>query len=86
MEKKHLNEYKSCSLKYFSYKILPVESPNEKLTPRPFCFLTSSATEVVMVLQSLMAFTLHIKGCPGCVKYSNADTHIAITPMSLTFI
>jgi hypothetical protein len=79
-----LNEYRSCILKYSSYKILPVESPNEKLTPRPFCFLTSSATEVVMSLQSLMANTLHIK---GCVSYSNTDTHCNVTtPSCLTFI
>jgi hypothetical protein len=47
-----------CSLNKLSLQnitTLPVESPNVKLTPRPFCFLTSSATEGVMAKQSLMA-------------------------------
>jgi hypothetical protein len=80
--KRHSNEYKSCSLKYFAYKILPVESPNEKLTPLPFCFLTSSATKV-MLLQSLIAHTHCISRDAQGVLATAVLTHTHTLSLSL---
>jgi len=75
-KRKHLNESKSCSLKIFSCKILPVESPNVKLTPRPFCFLTSSATEVVTTLQSQRHSLCTSRAAHDVpLNYSNAVFH-----------